>query len=664
MLPPAQAVVLVTSVIGLSLLAEAAEAKLPVPNRAPLAARAFDPLPLTAIKPQGWLRRQLQLQASSLSGKLDEFWPSVGPDSGWLGGAGESWERGPYYMDGLIPMAFLLDDPALIQKAHKWVAWTLDHQREDGSIGPAKNTDWWPNMVMLKVLTQYQEATGDARVIPLMQRYVKYQLAQQRQRPLKEWAIYRWQDEAVALLWLYNRTGDGNALDLIRLLKEQGYDWRGKYEQFRFTAKTLKKDAGLESHVVNNAMGIKAPAVWSMVSNDRSDRGGSAMMLSKLDQYHRMPTGVFGGDEHLAGSSPVQGTELCAVVEDLYSLENVFSVTGDPHLGDRMEKIAYNALPGTFSPDMWAHQYDQQPNQIEVSVAPRAWTTNGPESNLYGLEPNFGCCTANFHQGWPKLIASLWMATPDHGLAAVIYGPNQVKTQVAGNVPVTITETTDYPFRSLVSFVVTPEKPVRFPLMLRIPEWVTNAELQVNGKKQKVARAGEFATLNREWRSGDRVELKLPMTVQAHRGYKQALYLQRGPLVYSLKIAEDWQKLKQHGPAADWAVHPQSPWNYALALNESTAAQSVAVEEKPVGDRPFSPDGAPVLLTVKARRVEEWKAEGGMALAPPASPVTSTAQDESITLIPYGAAKLRITVFPELRAVAPDERRNGKPRGE
>lgn len=664
MLPPAQAVVLVTSVIGLSLLAEAAEAKLPVPNRAPLAARAFDPLPLTAIKPQGWLRRQLQLQASSLSGKLDEFWPSVGPDSGWLGGAGESWERGPYYMDGLIPMAFLLDDPALIQKAHKWVAWTLDHQREDGSIGPTKNTDWWPNMVMLKVLTQYQEATGDARVIPLMQRYVKYQLAQQRQRPLKEWAIYRWQDEAVALLWLYNRTGDGNALDLIRLLKEQGYDWRGKYEQFRFTAKTLKKDAGLESHVVNNAMGIKAPAVWSMVSNDRSDRGGSAMMLSKLDQYHGMPTGVFGGDEHLAGSSPVQGTELCAVVEDLYSLENVFSVTGDPHLGDRMEKIAYNALPGTFSPDMWAHQYDQQPNQIEVSVAPRAWTTNGPESNLYGLEPNFGCCTANFHQGWPKLIASLWMATPDHGLAAVIYGPNQVKTQVAGNVPVTITETTDYPFRSLVSFVVTPEKPVRFPLMLRIPEWATNAELQVNGKKQKVARAGEFATLNREWRSGDRVELKLPMTVQAHRGYQQALYLQRGPLVYSLKIAEDWQKLKQHGPAADWAVHPQSPWNYALALNESTAAQSVAVEEKPVGDRPFSPDGAPVLLTVKARRVEEWKAEGGMALAPPASPVTSTAQDESITLIPYGAAKLRITVFPELRAVAPDERRNGKPRGE
>lgn len=664
MLPPAQAVVLVTSVIGLSLLAEAAEAKLPVPNRAPLAARAFDPLPLTAIKPQGWLRRQLQLQASSLSGKLDEFWPSVGPDSGWLGGAGESWERGPYYMDGLIPMAFLLDDPALIQKAHKWVAWTLDHQREDGSIGPAKNTDWWPNMVMLKVLTQYQEATGDARVIPLMQRYVKYQLAQQRQRPLKEWAIYRWQDEAVALLWLYNRTGDGNVLDLIRLLKEQGYDWRGKYEQFRFTAKTLKKDAGLESHVVNNAMGIKAPAVWSMVSNDRSDRGGSAMMLSKLDQYHGMPTGVFGGDEHLAGSSPVQGTELCAVVEDLYSLENVFSVTGDPQLGDRMEKIAYNALPGTFSPDMWAHQYDQQPNQIEVSVAPRTWTTNGPESNLYGLEPNFGCCTANFHQGWPKLIASLWMATPDHGLAAVIYGPNQVKTQVAGNVPVTITETTDYPFRSLVSFVVTPEKPVRFPLMLRIPEWATNAELQVNGKKQKVARAGEFATLNREWRSGDRVELKLPMTVQAHRGYQRALYLQRGPLVYSLKIAEDWQKLKQHGPAADWAVHPQSPWNYALALNESTAAQSVAVEEKPVGDRPFSPDGAPVLLTVKARRVEEWKAEGGMALAPPASPVTSTAQDESITLIPYGAAKLRITVFPELRAVAPDERRNGKPRGE
>ena len=132
-----------------------------VQSRQPLHAEAFVPLPLGAIRPAGWLRRQLQVQADGLTGHLDEFWPDVGPNSGWLGGTGESWERGPYFVDGLIPLAYLLHDERLIAKARPWIEWTLTHQAADGRMGPLKNTDWWPNMVMLKALTQYQEATGD-----------------------------------------------------------------------------------------------------------------------------------------------------------------------------------------------------------------------------------------------------------------------------------------------------------------------------------------------------------------------------------------------------------------------------------------------------------------------------------------------------------------------
>ncbi|HWC00223.1 MAG TPA: hypothetical protein VG672_26125, partial [Bryobacteraceae bacterium] len=108
-------------------------------NRPPLQANAYDPLPLTAVKPKGWLLRQLRIQADGLGGHLDEFWPDLGPASGWLGGKGESWERGPYFLDGLVPLAYLLDDPKLIAKARKWVDWTLDHQRPDGAIGPPSN---------------------------------------------------------------------------------------------------------------------------------------------------------------------------------------------------------------------------------------------------------------------------------------------------------------------------------------------------------------------------------------------------------------------------------------------------------------------------------------------------------------------------------------------
>src|SRR2546429_7372247 len=179
-----------------------------VKNRSPLPSNAFYLLPLTSIKPKGWLRRQLEIQANGLSGHLDEFWPDLGPNSGWLGGNGESWERGPYFLDGLVPLAYQLQDQKLIAKAEKWVNWTLQHQQANGMIGPEKNDDWWPRMVMLKVLTQYQEATRDSRVIPLMDRYFAFQTGEMPKRPLRDWGKYRWQDEVLSVVWLYNRTGN------------------------------------------------------------------------------------------------------------------------------------------------------------------------------------------------------------------------------------------------------------------------------------------------------------------------------------------------------------------------------------------------------------------------------------------------------------------------
>ena len=146
-------------------------------NRAPLAPSAFYLLPLGSVRPAGWLKDQLRIQANGLSGHLDETWADVGPNSGWLGGSGESWERGPYFLDGLVPLAYLLDDAILKAKAQRYVDWTLEHQAASGMIGPASNDDWWPRIVMLKTLTQYHDATGDTRVIPVMEKYFAYQLS-------------------------------------------------------------------------------------------------------------------------------------------------------------------------------------------------------------------------------------------------------------------------------------------------------------------------------------------------------------------------------------------------------------------------------------------------------------------------------------------------------
>jgi len=150
-------------------------------------------------------------------------------------------------------------------------------------------------------------------------------------------------------------------------------------------------------------MALKAAPVWWLLTGQKQNRDGLSRALQMLDQYHGQPAAIFGADEHYAGRDPSQGTELCAVVESMFSLEVSLAILGDPALGDRLERLAYNALPATLSADLWSHQYDQQANQVLCSLATRRWTSNGPASNIFGLEPNFGCCTSNMHQGWPKL---------------------------------------------------------------------------------------------------------------------------------------------------------------------------------------------------------------------------------------------------------------------
>jgi hypothetical protein len=637
-----------------------------VKSRAPLAPCAFYPLPLGSIRPAGWLKSQLNIQANGLSGHLDETWADVGPSSGWLGGSGESWERGPYFLDGLIPLAWQLDDARLKAKAQKYIDWTLEHQAASGMIGPASNNDWWPRFVILKALTQYQEASGDARVIPVMERYFRYQLAELPARPLRDWGKFRWQDQVLTVLWLFNRTGSVWLLDLARLLNQQGFDWQRQYANFQFThrmtAEFLKlqegaglKDLALSTHGVNNGQAVKAGPIWSLVSGAQSDRDAALKMIATLDKYHGLPNGMFSCDEHFAGIDPSQGSELCTVVEYMYSLQQSLAITGYAALGDRLERLAFNALPGTLTDDMWAHQYNQEPNQVECSLHQKPWTTDGPESNLFGLEPNFGCCTANFSQGWPKFAASLFMLSGDQGttasdgLVAAVYAPCALNTLLR-DTRVNVMEETDYPFRGRVHITVNPESPLEFPLQLRIPAWAAGTTITVNGRQEPAVAAGAFAKIQRTWKPGDRVEINFPMRLRVSRWFHDSVAVERGPLVFSYGIGESWVKLRDRGMTADWQVFPTTAWNYALNLDEAALEKSLAVVETPVGKAPFAAADAPVRLTVKARKLDAWRAEDGAANPLPQSPVSSDQPEETITLVPYAAAKLRITAFPHLKA--------------
>lgn len=617
-----------------------------IANRPPLQPTPFIALPLGSIEPAGWLRDQLHIQAEGLTGHLDEFWPNVGPQSSWLGGSGEDWERGPYYLDGLLPLAYLLHDERLIAKVQPWIEWTLAGQGKDGQFGPRTNEDWWSRMIMLKVLMQYAEVASDERIVPFLTNYFRYQAAHLPRRPLSGWSQARGGENMLAAQWLYNRTGEAFLLDLVELLHGQSFDWTDIFTHFPFW-RPYTANYDLRAHVVNVAMALKEPALYALLSGNPAHRTAARKGIETLMLYHGQVNGLFSGDEMLAGTHPSQGTELCAVVEYMFTLEHLVWIFGDGFYADMLEKVAFNALPAAISPDWRSHQYDQQANQVLCTLAKRNWTANGDESNLFGLEPNYGCCTVNMHQGWPKFASHQWMASSDGGLAAVSYAPCRVSSAVADGMPVMLNVETGYPFSDKIAIAIQPTHTAHFPLYLHIPGWCTIPSLSVNGQPVDVITGDTgYVRLDREWQPGDVIQLSLPMQARIERRGQGAISVQRGPLVFALPIKERWQKLRGNEPYVDWEVYPDSPWNYGLLIDAARPDSSFAVHTRPLARQPLAAADAPVLLTTKGRRIPSWGMVMNSADTPPLSPVVSDEPVEEVTLVPYGCARLRIAEIP------------------
>jgi hypothetical protein len=611
------------------------------PSREPLAPTPFVRLPLGSVKPSAWLRIQLRLMAGGLAGHLEKLDEDVGPNSAWLGGTGESWERGPYYFRGLTALAYVLKDDKLIKRAQKWIDWALESSDADGYFGPQvkkQEFDWWPNMVVLDVFRDHYEVTGDERVLRVMTSYFKYQNAHIRQHPLTSWAHARGGDNLDSIYWLYHRTGDGFLLELAEVIHQQTRNYTQDYlGDYRF---------GDKDHVVNHAMGFKEPAVYYQYAKDPRYLDAVEQGYAKTMEDMGRIDGMFSGDEALRDRGSTRGVEFCAIVEYMYSHEILLRITGDVRYADRLERIALNALPSINKPDLRAYTYYEQQNQVLCTSGDHGFSTPHGDDLVFGPKSGYSCCEMNQHFGWPRYVGHLWMATRDGGLCALQYGACEVTAKVGGGTEVRIVEETQYPFGKEVWLTVRTPSATRFPLVLRIPQWCGTPTVKVNGSETGVARPGCFLRLHREWKDRDKLEVQLPMKIQVQRWVKSSVFVERGPLVFALGVGEDWKRIGGSDAFPAWEVFPKTPWNYGLVFDETDPAESFTVERAPMADQPWDTKNPPIRIRAKGRRIPEWEIAGNSTPPLPESPVQSNEPVKEITLIPYGAAKLRISLFP------------------
>ena len=599
------------------------------------------------ISPRGWLKRQLEIQAAGLAGNLDKVWPDV-RDSKWIGGEREGWERVPYWLDGFIPLSFLLKDDGMVARAKRYIDRILEGQCEDGWICPCseeerKTYDVWALFLLLKVLVLWHECSGDGRIEEAVYRALRQYRGFIRAAAPSGWAGARWYECLVSVLWLYGRRPEKWLLDLAHILKISGTDlshagqlWKG-----------VEKQWTMYTHVVNAAMSLKAGPLYRRVMQKKDAPVGDAdaeRMYRLLRRYHGTAAGHFTGDECLSGTSPVHGTELCGVAEAMYSYEWLLALTGRSAWGDRLEALAFNALPAAVSPDMWTHQYDQQTNQIACTVQnePSVFNTNSPDANVFGLEPNFGCCTANFGQAFPKFALSVFMREGD-ALVCAALAPAEVRTSVGG-VPVHVTLDTLYPFRGELAFTVEAEG--EFALKIRIPSCA--ADLAVDGRPAR-AEDGWF-TLRRRWSGKEEVRVSLHFETKLVPRPRGLYALMRGPLLFALPLPAERRRREyvkdgvgRKYPYCDYDILPQGGWGYAFA------GQKFSVKEQPFTDA-FSPETPPVAVEAEVCGID-WGLEPGQKYVCRETPAhrTPLSPPEKRTFIPYGCTDLRMTELPLVR---------------
>ncbi len=637
---------------------------------------ALDALVPGAIRSEGWLRGYMEKQASQLGSQLPQVsWPFTA--AYWAGEeSAESWwpwEQKAYWIDGATRLAVVLQDEHLMAQVRASIDYTLSHSAADGYLGPKNFEDpkgdfhRWPQNVLFRGLA----ALGDANPVPGGADSVDSADAM-RKHYLGDKASYgtpiRNVTNIEAMLWCHRRTGDPGLLKLAENAWKEYMTVAADPDHGDLLALRVFATTPINSHGCTYAETMKLPAILYLNTGKNDYLKFAQAAERRIFDHHMLIDGIPSTSEWYRTRTSLDSHETCDISDHTWSWGYMLMATGDSIWADRIERACFNAAPGAIKNDWKALQYFSCPNQF-LATLNSDHNVMAHGGRMMAYQPNPGqataCCGGNVHRIFPNYAIRMWMKTNDDGLAAVLYGPSTLKTTAGPDKQqVEVVQTTDYPFDEQIHFRINADRPVTFPLSLRIPAWCGAPRLTVNGVSVPASvRDKGFVVLHRTFKSGDEVTLTLPMKVAVTHWPQNGIGFEHGPLVYALPIKENWTtRIEPKYTTAEfpsWEATPASAWNYGIALdpeklNEVKFKRNHAAQSQ-VSDPWENP---PTTLTLPAKKIEDWELQlnpddASQKFTPPlpdlsVSKISETV--EEVTLAPYGSTQLRVTIFPAIRA--------------
>ncbi|ORY68337.1 duf1680 domain-containing protein [Pseudomassariella vexata] len=662
-----------------------------------LAQPIFGALPLGSISPLGWMRDQLELEAAGLAGNMFDFYRFV-HDARWIGGATEYSgldEASPYWFNGIVPLAFGLNDSRIIGQVKHYLDYVIDHQASDGWLGfeeTHQTRGIWARCLLLLGMMQYAEAdsTQTERIVDSMHRFVvlAHSMLQDNYTGLivhgddtfdiAGFGMGRTHELHIPLQWLYEKYPRNNSQILwetMELMIDGGEVWGADWRKFWVEDVYPKSEDDVNSfdgswvflHGVNHAEGLRYPLSIYRMTHDEALKRQTRTAVDLVDTYHKSLAGSIIGDEYISDKQPQRGAELCIAPEVMFSLAYIYQYLGDNDIADWVEQTTFNAFPASVSSDWWSHQYVQQENQPWARNLTKGssglWVDVNSYSNVFGLEPNYPCCTVNHPQAYPKYLANSFVTTEDGGIAHVLLGPASLSATLGGDNAVLISTDTKYPFDLSLTYTITATS--AFDFYVRTPTWANTNTSTITGPGKSPQQAITLASnglqkvsipANEETKfiinldTQPRVELLPNNAAAIYHGallYSFAIEFnttEHAPLRYYDEALLDSSTTDGH--THDHAIVPTSPW--AIAIDPSQIA--VVPSDSTNGDALPNPIWAlgapPVELRVAAVEID-WPLEHDTPAVPPTNPVV-TGTPFSARFVPYGSAKLHMAHLPVL----------------